>query len=127
DVEDAAENEDNANEVFAKPTPTLPTPATPPPSLIQEYVPSPPQAQTTQPSSPPTQQPSHIDDISMTLLNQLMETCATPTKKVTNLEQDNIAEAIEITKLKQRVRRLEKKRHFKTSRLKKLRKVETTQ
>nr|GEW74687.1 hypothetical protein [Tanacetum cinerariifolium] len=55
------------------------------------------------------------------------ETCATLTKKVANLEQDKIAQAIEITKLKQRVRRLKKKRQFKSSRLKRLRKVRTAQ
>nr|GEW45478.1 hypothetical protein [Tanacetum cinerariifolium] len=38
-------------------------------------------------------------------------------------EQDKIAQALEITKLKQRVRRLEKKRQLKTSGLKRLRKV----
>nr|GEW65754.1 hypothetical protein [Tanacetum cinerariifolium] len=63
----------------------------------------------------------------MALLNQLLETCATLTKKVTNLEQDKIAQAIEITKLKQRVRRLEKKRKLKASRFKRLRKVDTAQ
>nr|GEY03638.1 hypothetical protein [Tanacetum cinerariifolium] len=52
----------------------------------------------------------------MTLLNKLMETCATLTQKVANLEQDKIAQALEITKLKQRVRRLEKKRRTKHSR-----------
>nr|GEW87823.1 putative reverse transcriptase domain-containing protein [Tanacetum cinerariifolium] len=41
----------------------------------------------------------------MNLLNKLMETCATLTQKVANLEQDNIAQALEITKLKQRVKR----------------------
>nr|GEW08962.1 cytochrome P450 716B1-like [Tanacetum cinerariifolium] len=41
----------------------------------------------------------------MTLLNTLLETCVTLTKQVDNLEQDKIAQAIEITKLKQRVRR----------------------
>nr|GEY77978.1 hypothetical protein [Tanacetum cinerariifolium] len=41
----------------------------------------------------------------MTLLNTLLETCATLTKQVVKLEQDNIAQAIEITKLKQRVTR----------------------
>nr|GEX19767.1 hypothetical protein [Tanacetum cinerariifolium] len=51
----------------------------------------------------------------MDLLNQLLETCATLTKKVGNLEQDKIAQAIEITKLKQRVRKLEKKRKLKAS------------
>nr|GFA47814.1 hypothetical protein [Tanacetum cinerariifolium] len=58
----------------------------------------------------------------MNLLNQFLETCATLTKKVGNLEQDKIAQAIEITKLKQRVRRLEKKRKLKASKLKRLRK-----
>nr|GEU56753.1 hypothetical protein [Tanacetum cinerariifolium] len=58
---------------------------------------------------------------------QLLETCATLTKKVGNLEQDKIAQAIEITKLKQRVRRLEKKRKLKVSRFKRLRKVGTDQ
>nr|GEZ21185.1 hypothetical protein [Tanacetum cinerariifolium] len=40
---------------------------------------------------------------------------------------DGVAQAIEITELKQRVRRLEKKRQLKTSSLKRLRKVRTTQ
>nr|GEV47021.1 hypothetical protein [Tanacetum cinerariifolium] len=122
DVEDAAEDEDDNNEVFVEPTPPLPTPVTPPPSPTQKHIPSPPQAQTTQPSSPPLQQPSQTTDISMTLLNTLLETCATLTKQVVNLEKDKIAQAIEITKLKKRVRRLEKKRQFKYSRLKRLRK-----
>nr|GEU62335.1 uncharacterized mitochondrial protein AtMg00810-like [Tanacetum cinerariifolium] len=107
-VEDAAEDEDDDNEVSAKPTPPLSTPATPPPSHTQEHIPSLPQAQTAQPSSPPPQQPSQTTDIlqsAMTLLNTLLETCATLTKKVANLEQDKIAQAIEIIKLKQRVRR----------------------
>nr|GEV63708.1 hypothetical protein [Tanacetum cinerariifolium] len=55
------------------------------------------------------------------------ETCATLTKQVTNLEQDKIAQAIEITKLKQRARRLEKKRQFKSLGLKRLKKVRTAQ
>nr|GEV96957.1 hypothetical protein [Tanacetum cinerariifolium] len=63
----------------------------------------------------------------MTLLNTLLETCATLTKQVANLKQDKIAQAIEITKLKQKVRRLEKKRQYKSSRIKRLRKVGRTQ
>nr|GEV71994.1 putative ribonuclease H-like domain-containing protein [Tanacetum cinerariifolium] len=107
-VEDATEYEDDHNEVSTEPTSPLPTPATSPPSPTQEHIPSPPQAQTAQPSSPPPQQPSKTVDISqsaMTLLNTLLETCATLTKQVSNLEQDKIAQAIEITKLKQRVKR----------------------
>nr|GEV17597.1 hypothetical protein [Tanacetum cinerariifolium] len=63
----------------------------------------------------------------MALLNILLETCATLTKQVSNLEQDKVAQAIEITKLKQRVRSLEKKRQFKSTGLKRLRKVGTAQ
>nr|GEW99812.1 hypothetical protein [Tanacetum cinerariifolium] len=50
----------------------------------------------------------------MNLLNTLLETCATLTQQVANLEQDKVAQAIKITKLKQRVRRLEKKCQFKS-------------
>nr|GEV08822.1 hypothetical protein [Tanacetum cinerariifolium] len=120
-VKDAVEDEDDDNEVSVKPTPPSHTPPTPPASPTQEHIPSPPQAQTAQPSSPPPQQPSQTAEISksaMTLLNTLLETCATLTKQVANLKQDKIAQAIEITKLKQRVRRLEKKRQFKSSGLK---------
>nr|GEY30732.1 ribonuclease H-like domain-containing protein [Tanacetum cinerariifolium] len=95
DVEDATENENDDNDVSAEPTPHSPTPVTPPPSPIQEHIPSPSQAEST---------------------------CATLTKQVANLEQDTVAQAIEITKLKKRVRKLEKKRQFKTSGLKRLRK-----
>nr|GEX10395.1 hypothetical protein [Tanacetum cinerariifolium] len=107
-VKDAVKDENDDNEVSAEPTPPSPTPATPPPSPTKEYIPSPPQAQTAQPSSPPSQKPSQTTDISqstMTLLNTLLETCATLTKQVAKLKQDKIAQAIEITKLKQRVRR----------------------
>nr|GEW35010.1 hypothetical protein [Tanacetum cinerariifolium] len=52
-VENAIEDEDDDNEVSAKPTPLLPTPDTSPPSPTQEHIPSPPQAQTAQSSPPP--------------------------------------------------------------------------
>nr|GEX68503.1 ribonuclease H-like domain-containing protein [Tanacetum cinerariifolium] len=48
------------------------------------------------------------------------ETCATVTQKVANLEQDKITQALEITKLKQWVRKLEKKRRSKYYGLKSL-------
>nr|GEU42487.1 hypothetical protein [Tanacetum cinerariifolium] len=122
DVKDAAEYEDDVNEVFDEPTPPSPTPATPPPPPQQEHIPLPPQADTATPSPPSQQQPSQTAAISMTLLNTLLETCATLTKQGENLKQDKIAQAIEITKLKQRVKRIEKKRQFKSSRLKRLKK-----
>nr|GEV19756.1 hypothetical protein [Tanacetum cinerariifolium] len=54
----------------------------------------------------------------MTLLNKLMKTCATLTQKVAHLEQDKVAQVLEITKLKQRVRKLKRKRRSKHSGLK---------
>nr|GFA63220.1 hypothetical protein [Tanacetum cinerariifolium] len=116
EVADVAEDEDVANKIFVEPTPPSPTPTTTPPPQ-QELIPSTSQVKSTpppsphqspiaQPSSPPLQQqPYHDTEISMALFNQLFETYATLTKKVGDLEQDKIAQAIEITKLKQRVRR----------------------
>nr|GEV99389.1 hypothetical protein [Tanacetum cinerariifolium] len=100
---------------------TKPTPPPPQQELIPStsqveptLPPSPHQSPIAPPSSPPPQQqpsqPSHTTDISMVLLNILLETCATLTRKVEALEQDKIAQALEITKLKQRVEKLEKKR-----------------
>nr|GEW31683.1 hypothetical protein [Tanacetum cinerariifolium] len=126
-VEDDAEDEDDVNEVFNEPTPSLPTPATSPPPPQQEHIPSPPQAATAPSSPPPQSQHSQTAAISMNLLNTLLETCATLTKKVANLNQDKIAQAIEITKLKQRVKRLEKRRQSKSLGLKRLKKVGTAQ
>nr|GEV90963.1 hypothetical protein [Tanacetum cinerariifolium] len=45
-VEDAAEDEDDVNEVSVDPTPPSPTPATSPPPPQAEHIPSPPQAKT---------------------------------------------------------------------------------
>nr|GEX53149.1 hypothetical protein [Tanacetum cinerariifolium] len=105
DVEDGTEDEDDVNEVSDEPTSPSPTPATSPPPPQKEHIPSPPQAETAQPSPPPQEQHSQNAEISMTLLNTLLETCATLTKQVANLEQNKIAQAIEIIKLKQRVKR----------------------
>nr|GEW78277.1 reverse transcriptase domain-containing protein [Tanacetum cinerariifolium] len=78
------------------------------------------------PQEQPTQ-PTHTYKTSMTLINTLMETCATMTQKVAHLGQDKVAQALEITKLKQRVKRLERKRRSKHSGLKRLKKVGTSQ
>nr|GFA93229.1 hypothetical protein [Tanacetum cinerariifolium] len=59
----------------------------------------------------------------MTLLNTLMETYATLSQKVSQLEQDKITQALEILKLKKNIKKLEKKRKSKSSSLKRLRKV----
>nr|GEW97276.1 xylulose kinase-1 [Tanacetum cinerariifolium] len=104
----------------AEPTPPSPTPTTTPPPPQQEVTstppPSPHQSPVSLPSSPPQQpQPSQTTTISMDLLNNLLKTCTTLTRRVKNLEQDKIAHTLEITKLKQRVKRLEKKNKLKIS------------
>nr|GEX26570.1 hypothetical protein [Tanacetum cinerariifolium] len=113
---------DAAKPTLPSPTPTSPPPSQELPSTLQVAT-TPPPSLIAQPSSPPQQQPtqpSHDAAILMDLLNTLLETCTTLTKKVEALEQDKIAHALKITKLKQRVRRLEKKRKLKVSGLKRL-------
>nr|GEV67376.1 hypothetical protein [Tanacetum cinerariifolium] len=93
------EEDEDDNEVYAASTPPSPTSATTPPSPQQEPIPSPPQAQHAASS-----------ESLMNLLNTLMETYV------------SLTQALEITKLKQRVRKLEKKRKFKSFGLKRLKK-----
>nr|GEV58254.1 putative ribonuclease H-like domain-containing protein [Tanacetum cinerariifolium] len=122
DVDDVVA-EDAAEPTLLSPTPTTTPP--PPQELpsISQVTPTPPPSPIAQPSSPPQQQqPSHDVAILIDLLNTLLETCTTMTKKVEALEQDKIAQALEITKLKQRVRRLEKKNKLKVFGLKRLKK-----
>nr|GEW07598.1 ribonuclease H-like domain-containing protein [Tanacetum cinerariifolium] len=108
-------------------TPTSPSPTNKPSPPPQDPITTPPQAQPALPSSPPREQPSDTSESSMTLLNTLMETCATLSQKGTQLEQDKIAQALEIFKLNKRVKKLENKRRLKSSGLKRLRKVGTSQ
>nr|GEX52064.1 hypothetical protein [Tanacetum cinerariifolium] len=116
-----AEEEDDV-EISAASTP--PSPINTPSSPLQDPIPTPPQAQPTTRPSPPQEQPTDTSESSMTLLNTLMETCATLSQKVTHLEQDKITQALEILKLKKRVKKLKKKRISKSSGLKMLRKVD---
>nr|GEW67935.1 hypothetical protein [Tanacetum cinerariifolium] len=90
--------------------PSIPSPTPPvlPPQSSQDQ-PSTSQVQLTppqaQPQSPQHQpQPSQDVGFSMNLLQNLMDTCTTLTRRVEHLEQDKIAQALEITKLKQRER-----------------------
>nr|GEZ76252.1 hypothetical protein [Tanacetum cinerariifolium] len=111
-------------------TDDIAAPTPPPPQ--QEVAPTPPlsphQSPQQKPSSPPQQpQPSQTTTISMELLNSLLETCTALTRRVENLEQDKVAQALEITKLKQRVKRLEKKNKLKVFGLKRLKEVGTAQ
>nr|GEW73465.1 ribonuclease H-like domain-containing protein [Tanacetum cinerariifolium] len=70
-----------------------------------------------------TEQPTSPHDSTMPLLTTLMETCASLSKKVAELEQDRNAQALEIITLKKRVKKLEKKKRSKHSWFKRLRNV----
>nr|GEU56402.1 hypothetical protein [Tanacetum cinerariifolium] len=69
--------------------------------------------------------PTSDAGLPMDLLQNLLDTCKTLTRRVKHLEQDKIAQALEITKLKSRVKKLE--RRFKASKLKRLKNVGTAQ
>nr|GEY46552.1 putative reverse transcriptase domain-containing protein [Tanacetum cinerariifolium] len=114
-----------------------PTPTTQPPPPSQELpstlqaLPTPPPSPIAEHSSPPQQQqPSqstHDADTLLHLLHTLLETCTTLTRKVEALEQDKVAQALEIIKLKQRVKKLERKNKLKVSGLRRLRNIGTAQ
>nr|GEZ02399.1 hypothetical protein [Tanacetum cinerariifolium] len=117
-----------------KPSIPSPTPTTQPPPPSQELpstsqvIPTLPPSPIAQPSSPPQQQqPTHDAKISMDLLHTLLEICTTLTRKVETLEKDKVGQALEIIKLKQRVKKLEKKNKLKVSGLRRLKKVGTSQ
>nr|GEZ31408.1 hypothetical protein [Tanacetum cinerariifolium] len=73
------------------------------------------------------EQPTVTSESSMSLLTTLMETCATLSKKVADLEQDKHTQAMEILQLKKRVKKLEKKKRSKSSGLQRLKRVGTAQ
>nr|GEX79913.1 putative ribonuclease H-like domain-containing protein [Tanacetum cinerariifolium] len=84
------------------------------PTELQDTTPTPhdtpPQYQPPTPHDLPLHdQPTPCYDSFMPLLTTLMETCATLSQKVVELEKDNNYKALEILQLKKRVKRLEKK------------------
>nr|GEW18593.1 hypothetical protein [Tanacetum cinerariifolium] len=81
----------------------------------------------TPPASPLQDPPTLSYDSPMPLLTTLMETCATLSQKVIELEKDKHSLALEILQLKKRVKRLERKNKSKTLGLKRLRKVGAVQ
>nr|GEV80078.1 hypothetical protein [Tanacetum cinerariifolium] len=114
-----------------------PPPTTQPPPPLQD-LPFTSQVQPTLPPSliaqppSPQQQPqppksSHDAKILMDRLHTLLETCTTLTRRVEHLEQDKIAQSLEITKLKQRVKKLERRNKLKISKLRRLKRVGTVQ
>nr|GEX59825.1 hypothetical protein [Tanacetum cinerariifolium] len=63
----------------------------------------------------------------MSLLQEALDACAALTRRVEHLEHDKVAQNLEITKLKTRVKKLERANKVKTLKLRRLRKVGTSQ
>nr|GEX94401.1 ribonuclease H-like domain-containing protein [Tanacetum cinerariifolium] len=97
------------------------------PTVDEPSIPSPPPTTQLPPSSQNVPSTPQDVKISMDLLHNLLDTCTTLTRRVDNLEQDKIAESLEITMLKQRVKKLERRNKLKVSKLRRLKKVGTTQ
>nr|GEV19917.1 copia protein [Tanacetum cinerariifolium] len=116
----AQEVDEGADDVNVEDVPTA--------GVATEVQLTPPQSPEAQPPSPQQQpQPSQDVEISMDLLHTLLETCTTLTRKVENLEKDKIAQALEITKLKHRVKKLKRRNKMKVLKLRRLKKVGTAQ
>nr|GEU59995.1 hypothetical protein [Tanacetum cinerariifolium] len=123
----ASATDDEVPAVVDEPSIPSPPPPTQPPPPSQDIPstsqvqPTPPPSPIAQPPSPQHQsQPSQDTGIFMDLLQNILDTCTTLTRRVEHLEQDKIAQALEITKLKQRVKKLE--RRNKASKLRRLKK-----
>nr|GEU49446.1 putative ribonuclease H-like domain-containing protein [Tanacetum cinerariifolium] len=100
--------------VTQEPSIPSPTPPTPPPQPPQD-LPSTSQVQQTPPQSPqvqpppqPQPQPQQVADFPMSHLQDALDACAALTRRVEHLEYDKLAQALEITKLKRKVKKLEK-------------------
>nr|GEW77481.1 hypothetical protein [Tanacetum cinerariifolium] len=119
--------------VSQEPSIPSPTPPTPPPQPPQD-LPSTSQVHHTLPQSPQVQQPSsqpqaqqQATDFPMSLLQEALDAYAALTGRVEHLEYDKEAQALEITKLKRRVKKLEKGNKVKMLKLQRLKRVGTSQ
>nr|GEV33834.1 hypothetical protein [Tanacetum cinerariifolium] len=80
------------------------------------------------PPTPPPQHPqdlpstSQVADFPMSLLQKALDACDALTRRVEHLEYDKVAQALEITKLKRRVKKLKKGNRVKVLKLRRLKK-----
>nr|GFC21539.1 hypothetical protein [Tanacetum cinerariifolium] len=63
----------------------------------------------------------------MSLVQEALDACAALNRRVEHLEYDKVAQALEITKLKRRVKKLGKGNRVKVLKLKRLKRVGTSQ
>nr|GEY45828.1 hypothetical protein [Tanacetum cinerariifolium] len=92
------------------------------PVTVVDDVQSPPPQQ----QSPPPAQPQGAHFL-MSLLQEALDACVTLTRRVEHLEHDKVAHDLEILKLKTRVKKIEIANKVKTVKLRRLRKVGTSQ
>nr|GFA45891.1 hypothetical protein [Tanacetum cinerariifolium] len=117
----AAVEEDIQAQIIPSPAPpTSPPPPQDIPSTSHEPSTSP------QPHSPTLAQPQGANFL-MSLLQEALDACAALTRRVEHLEHDKVAQDLEITKLKTRVKKLERANKVKPLKLRRLRKVGTFQ
>nr|GEV67278.1 hypothetical protein [Tanacetum cinerariifolium] len=108
--------------------PSIPSPTlTIPPSQPPQDIPSTSQVQQTPPQSPQVQPPSlqpqpqqQATDFPMNLLQEALDAYAALTKRVEHLDYDKVAQALEITKFKRRVKKLEKENKARALKLRRL-------
>nr|GFA54449.1 hypothetical protein [Tanacetum cinerariifolium] len=101
---DVSAAHDEVPTIDEEPSIPSPTPPTPLPQPSHDIPSS--QVQLTPPQSP---QPQQDAGIPMNLFQEVMDTCTTLSRRVEHLELDKIAQALEITKLKRRVKKLERR------------------
>nr|GFB06265.1 hypothetical protein [Tanacetum cinerariifolium] len=94
------------------------------PSPPSHDIPSPSQELSSHPQQPQSspQAPTQGADFP-THIHQVLDVCSALTRRVENLEHDNAAQKLEIIKLQERVKRLERAKKVKSSKLRHLRKV----
>nr|GEW66426.1 hypothetical protein [Tanacetum cinerariifolium] len=97
--------------------PPTPTPSSPPSPVIPS---SPPH----QPPCPPQPQDAEVPSL---LFQQVLDTCSALAHRVEGLENDKAAQQLEIVKLKAKMKKLEKNNMVKSSKLRRLKKVGTSQ
>nr|GEX83191.1 hypothetical protein [Tanacetum cinerariifolium] len=95
--------------------------------IVQQTPPQLPQVQPPSPQPQPQPQPQQDAGILMHLLQEVMDTCVALTRRVEHLEFNKVAQALEITKLKRRVKKLERKNKVRVLKLRRLQKVGTSQ
>nr|GEU77467.1 receptor-like serine/threonine-protein kinase SD1-8 [Tanacetum cinerariifolium] len=125
----AAQGDDTTVQGDAAQEPSIPSPTLPtPPTQQPQDLPSTSQVQHTLPQpQPQPQTQQQVVDFLMSLFQEALDACAALTKTVEHLEYDKVAQALEITKLKKRLKKLGKGNRVKVLKLRRLKKVGASQ